>query len=175
MPTSTRTRHPQNRTIWVICHNRQICVGAGFYPSRRYNAANWDAPMRNGICCVLAVRCAILLVRPAREGENPSPTACRGMLRFLRYVTANLLLPNGRTEASAPTRRCAFSPMVCAILRSRTAGSMWASTPTDIFRIRHPLCKFVRASCTGGATPSPTLRRNNTSYLSLAPPPAAVL
>ena len=68
MPRSPRTPRPQNRTIWVNCNDRQICVGEGFYPSRRYNTANWHAPMRNGMRCVVAIHCTILPVHRAREG-----------------------------------------------------------------------------------------------------------
>ena len=43
---------------------------------------------------------------------------------FLRNAAANLPLPHGRTTLSAPTERCAFSPMACTIFRLRVAGSM---------------------------------------------------
>ena len=79
---------------------------------------------------------------------------------FLRNIVANSLLPHGRTEASAPTGRFAFSPMVFAILRLHTAGESAASTPTEISRGRRALCDFVTAFCAGGASPAPTLRRN---------------
>ena len=69
----------------VNCNNHQICVGEGFYPSRRHTVTNLGVPMRNGAHCVVAVHCADLRVRSAREGQSPSPTACREMLRF--YVT----------------------------------------------------------------------------------------
>ena len=78
---------------------------------------------------------------------------------ILRYVAAKSVVPNGRTEASAPTGRCTFAPIVHPILRLRIAGSMWASTPTDIFRIRHPLYIFDGASRAGRACPAPTVRR----------------
>ena len=41
-------------------------------------------------------------------GRRIDPRAARP---FLQYVAANLPLPNGRTGSSAPTGRCAWSPM----------------------------------------------------------------
>ena len=88
-------------------------------------------------------------------GVVPLPFGVSDNFTFLRYVAANLRLPNGRTGSSAPTGRCAFSPMVRANLRLHPAGSMWASTPTGILRGRHPLCEVVFASCAGGVEPRP--------------------
>ena len=68
--------------IMINCKNPNGFVGEGFYPSWRYNAANWDVPMRNGACCVVAVRHANLLMHRAWEGQSPSPAACRAILRF---------------------------------------------------------------------------------------------
>ena len=72
---------------------------------------------------------------------------------FLRNATANLRLPDGRTEASAPTGRFTFSPKMRAILRLHTAGSMWASTPTNALRGRRSLRGFVSAFCRAGQAP----------------------
>ena len=101
-------------------------------------------------------------------GRRIDPRAARP---FLQYVAANLPLPNGRTEASAPTGRFAFSPMVFAILRLHTAGSMWASTPTDVLRCCRSLHDFADAPCAGGASPSPTLRRNTIQLKNNYPSP----
>ena len=68
--------------IMINCKNPNGFVGEGFYPFWRYNAANWDVPMRNGACCVVAVRHANLLMHRAWEGQSPSPAACRAILRF---------------------------------------------------------------------------------------------
>ena len=74
---------------------------------------------------------------------------------FLRYVAANLPLPHGRTGSSAPTGRCAGSPKMPAILQLPTAGSMWASTPTDVLRCRRLLYGIVGAFCAGGVEALP--------------------
>ena len=66
----------------INCKNPNGFVGEGFYPFWRYNAANWDVPMQNGTCCVVAVRHANLLMHRAWEGQSPSPAACRAILRF---------------------------------------------------------------------------------------------
>ena len=79
---------------------------------------------------------------------------------YLRYAAANLPLPNGRTEASAPTGRCAFSLKMHTILRLHSAGESAASTPTDRLHCRCSLCDFDGAPCAGGASPSPALRRS---------------
>ena len=62
---------------------------------------------------------------------------------ILRYIAANLPLPHGRTEASAPTKRCAVLPKMRAILRLRAAGESAASTPTDVLRC----CRLVVRFC----------------------------
>ncbi len=78
-------------------------------------------------------------------GVEPLPYGVSDNFTFLRYVAANLRLPNGRTGSSAPTGRCAFSPMVRANLRLHPAGSMWASTPTNVVRIRIGASVFAGA------------------------------
>ena len=54
-----------------IRRNYPGCVGEGFYPSRRYNAANWRAPMRKrmrwGACVFDSASCA--------GGAEPLPYA----------------------------------------------------------------------------------------------------
>ena len=77
---------------------------------------------------------------------------------FLRNVAANPQLPHGRTEASAPTRRCACSPKMRAILQVRTAGSMWASTPTEILHGRCLAARFCDCILRGGGR-TPPLRQ----------------
>ena len=54
-----------------------------------------------------------------------------------------------------PYRDVTWSPILRAALRLRVAGSMWASTPTDISCIRRSLCGFVAAPCAGGVEPRP--------------------
>ena len=87
-----------------------------------------------------------------RCGHRPLQTVCgfASVHPCLQVRTA------GRTEASAPTGRCAGSPMACAGLQIQSAGESAASTPTDILRGRQSSCKFVGASCAGGASPAPT-------------------
>ena len=53
-----------------------------------------------------------------------------GARPFLRYVAASPQLPNGRTEASAPTKRFTLSPMVRADLQLHLAGESAALPPT---------------------------------------------
>ena len=42
-----------------------------------------------------------------------------------------------------------------AILQLHFAGSMWASTPTDVLRYRRLLCGFAGAPRAGGVEPRP--------------------
>ena len=84
---------------------------------------------------------------------------------FLRYAATNLPLPNGRTETSAPTGRCAGSPKMRAILWLHPAGSMWASTPTEILCCRHSLCNIGGAPCAGGVEPLPYSMSGNIAFL----------
>ena len=93
------------------------------------------------------------------RGRTP-PLRHVGQFYVFTSIAANPQLPHGRTEVSAPTERFSFSPMVRAILRLHTAGESAASTPTEILRCRRLLCGFGGAPCAGGASPSPTLRRN---------------
>ena len=94
-------------------------------------------------------------------GVEPLPYGVSGDAAFFTIRCGKPpQLPIGRTEASAPTGRCAFSPKMRAILRLHPAGESAASTPTDILRCRRSLCVFDCAFCAGGASPSPTLRRN---------------
>ena len=94
---------------------------------------------------------------------------------FLRYVAANPRLPNGRTEASAPTGRFTILPMGFAILQLCSAGSMrrpqasfeaqpraarllapkMGIDPYGILRCRRTLYDFAAASCAGGVEPLP--------------------
>ena len=85
-----------------------------------------------------------------RCGHRPLQTVCgfASVHPCLQVRTA------GRTEASAPTGRCAGSPMVRAGLQMQSAGESAASTPTDTLRGRQSSCKFVGASCAGGASPA---------------------
>ena len=78
------------------------------------------------------------------------------------------VVPIGRTEASAPTGRCAFSLKMHTILRLHSAGSMWASTPTDRLRCRCSLCEFVGAPCAGGVEPLPYGVTGNIAFLRYA-------
>ena len=112
--------------------------------ARRNVPANTNAPMR--------IRTMFVGVDAALSPYDARP--------FSRSPSANPQLPHGRTEASAPTGRFSFSPMVRAILRLHTAGESAASTLTEILRCRRLLRGFGGAPCAGGASPSPTLRRN---------------
>ena len=81
---------------------------------------------------------------------------------FLRYAAANLRLPNGRTEASAPTGRFTLPPMVGALLQLHPVGESTASTPTEILGCRHTLYDFAGAFCAGGQ--APPLRYDETGW-----------
>ncbi len=84
------------------------------------------------------------------------PTSTRtGHVRFYDTSRQICRCPNGRTAASAPTGRFTFSPKMRAILQLHFAGSMWASTPTDVLRYRRLLCGFVGAPRAGGVEPCP--------------------
>ena len=148
-----------------------FAVGAGFYPARAERRCKFwctdantnapvgaDDPVRPLGTPVFAAmfRKTDCVCCTGRCGHRPLQTVCgfASVHPCLQVRTA------GRTEASAPTGCCAFSPMVCAILRLRAAGESAASTPTDTLRGRQSSCKFVGASCAGGASPAPTLRRN---------------
>ena len=87
------------------------------------------------------------------RGRCPHRPARRTPVFTIRCGKSSL--PHGRTGSSAPTERCAFSPKMRAILRLRTAGSMWASTPTEILRSRRSLCDFAGARRAGGVEPLP--------------------
>ena len=114
MPTSTRTRHPQNRTIWVICNNRQICVGAGdvTFFTIRYGkfvvAQRADRIVRpyktvcvfaDGLCnFAIAYRRVDVGIDPYRHfSYSPSvvqicPCVLHGRGESLPYITTNILL-----------------------------------------------------------------------------------
>ena len=87
------------------------------------------------------------------RGRCPHRPARRTPVFTIRCGKSSL--PHGRTGSSAPTGRFTVSPMVCAILRLRAAGSMWASTPTEILRGRRSLCDFAGARRAGGVEPRP--------------------
>ena len=100
-----------------------------------------------------SVRPAVCTSKIGRTNANPYHI-CRGRRRalparrpFLRYAAANLPLPHGRTGSSAPTKCFTLSPMVRTILQLCTAGSMWASTPTNGLRICIGAFVFVGVPC----------------------------
>ena len=146
-----------------------IAVGEGFYPSRavqccrygrtnakRYAPVGADDPVRPAVCTCKIERTNTNTHNVCR-GRCPHRPARRTSVFTIRC--GKTVVPIGRTEASAPTGRCAFSPKMRAILRLHPAGESAASTPTDILRCRRSLCVFDCAFCAGGASPSPTLRR----------------
>ena len=116
-----------------------------------------DDPVRPAVCTCKIERTNTNTHNVCR-GRCPHRPARRTSVFTIRC--GKTVVPIGRTEASAPTGRCAFSPKMRAILRLHPAGESAASTPTNIFRCRRSLCVFDCAFCTGGASPSPTLRRN---------------
>ena len=118
--------------IMINCKNPNGFVEEGFYPSWRYNAANWDVPMRNGTCCVVAVRHANLLMHRAWEGQSPSPAACRAILRF--YDTR------------------------WQVCRCTTGGQR--RPPLRVHSFPHWCMRICDIVPPRGASPSPTLRRN---------------
>ena len=139
---------------------------AGFYPARaigncefaRTNAET-DAPRRGGRPCPPGGMHPQNSTRHRRPHTTSvgvdaalSPHAARP---FLRYVTANLQLLIGRTEASAPTKRFSYSPMVRAILRLHSAGSICASTPTDILPCRRLVVRACWCVLRGRGKPLP--------------------
>ena len=129
--------------------HHQNCTTGGDLASRFVGA---DDPVRPAVCTR----------EPGRTNAKPYHV-CRGRCphrparrtSVLRCIAANLQMPRGRTEASAPTGRFTFSPKMRAILQLHFAGSMWASTPTDVLRYRRLLCGFVGAPRAGGVEPCP--------------------
>ena len=127
----------------------QNCATGGDLASRFVGA---DDPVRPAVCTREPGRTNAKLYHVCR-GRCPHRPARRTSV--LRCIAANLQMPRGRTEASAPTGRFTFSPKMRAILQLHFAGSMWASTPTDVLRYRRLLCGFVGAPRAGGVEPRP--------------------
>ena len=131
-----------------------------------------------------SVRPAVCTSKIGRTNANPCHI-CRGRRRalparrpFLRYAAANLPLPHGRTGSSAPTKCFTLSPMVRTILQLCTAGSMWASTPTNGLRICIGAFVFCGCAVPGGQSHPPLRVRAVPHYLRRCtggkgdPPPA---
>ena len=97
MPTSTRTAHPQNHTNCVELSNPPNLRRGGVLPLPRGTMLRIWAHQCGMVC--------------TRRGGRPCPPG-RMHDRFLRNPSANSQLPNGRTESSAPTGRCALSPSI---------------------------------------------------------------
>ena len=128
-----------------LAYGRRIDPAIGNYEYINPPAAWYECA--EGLCVFDGAPCA--------GGVEPIPYGVPGDFTFFRYVAENLPLPNGRTEASAPTERFTVLPMVRAILQLHPAGESAASIPTEILRGRRSLCKIVFASCAGGVLPRP--------------------
>ena len=124
------------------------------------------------------VRPAVCTRKHGRADANPYHV-CRGRCphrpargtSVLRCIAANLQMPHGRTEASAPTGRFTGSPMAGAILRLRIAGSMWASTPTDVLHYRREcvqICPCILHG-RGKVRPCVTAKRGSISKATTLP------
>ena len=151
-------RRPQRGRLFC-CEFRRA---AQRYKFARTNA-EWHAPVGadasvRPAVCTHENECTDAIAYTVCRGRCPHRPARRTSVFTIRC--GKTVVPIGRTEASAPTGRCAFSPKMRAILRLHPAGESAASTPTDILRCRRSLCVFDCAFCAGGASPSPTLRRN---------------
>ena len=132
MPTSTRTAHPQNHTNCVELSNPPNLRRGGVLPLPRGTMLRIWAHQCGMVC--------------TRRGGRPCPPG-RMHDRFLRNPSANSQLPNGRTESSAPTGRCALSPFVVqicgCILRGRGKPLPYVTTKWDSlnrFDQAHRLC-----------------------------------
>ena len=86
-------------------------------------------------------------IRTIFVGVDAHIDPCGRHISFLRDPASKLVVPHGRTESSAPTGRYAGPPTVRAGLQLHIAGSMWASTPTDVMRGRRLLCNFDGTPC----------------------------
>ena len=171
--------------IMINCKNPNSFVGEGFYPSWRYNAANWDVPMRNGTCCVVAIRHANLLMHRAWEGQSPSPAACRAILRFYDTRWQVCRCTTGGQRRPPLQNVVRFRPDACnfAIAYRRVdvgidpykrfTASRWCvcicgcmllrgqrRPPLRVHSFPHWCMRICDIVPPRGASPSPTLRRN---------------
>ena len=133
---------PRGRTLWIRSHQCKYARarrGGRPCPPGDMHPANTDAPMQT---------------RTMFVGVDAHIDPRRTHFRF--YETSR---QNGRAPRAdrvvRPYRDVTWSPILRAALRLRVAGSMWASTPTDISCIRRSLCGFVAAPCAGGVEPRP--------------------
>ena len=102
-PHRPATMHPQNRTVFVDLPKPPNLRRGGVLPlpavqCRKFvctNAGQDVLRCRRPSCEFVFASCA--------GGVEPRPYGVSDNIPFLRYVAANLLLPNGRTESSAPT------------------------------------------------------------------------
>ena len=114
-------------------------------------------------------------VRPAERTHEHGRTLanpyhiCRGRCRalparctFVFMIRCGKFAIAPRADRGVrPYRVFAYSPMVRADLRLQFAGSMWASTPTDTLRLRHPLYKFCQCTLRGRGKPRPYITTKN--------------
>ena len=100
----TRNHERANANLYTVCRGRCPHRPARDAPAKSHDLSDLQLPpnLRRG-------------------GVLPLPYGTSGNIAFFRYIAANLLLPIGRTEASAPTGRFTVSPKKRAILRLRPA------------------------------------------------------
>ena len=85
-------------------------------------------------------------------GRRIDPHAARP---FLQYVAANLPLPNGRTGSSAPTGRCAWSPMArCNFVIAPCRGERGID-PYGRITMLPFVARFCRCTVRGRGKPLP--------------------
>ena len=124
--------------------------------SRRGGALPLPAVQRCKLVCtnaerdVLRGRCLLcdFAGAPCAGGAEPRPYGVSGNAAFLRYLVANLPLRIGRTEASAPTKHCAGSPL-CILVCDCVPRGRGRAPPLRHDRQNGEKSKFLKNSENG--------------------------